>query len=162
MSYRCTLTLTAANSDELIDGDEFQPGEAAREAFQAAAEDGLDDLPLGWIEVTVRRRVANPAFTRLREAKERSIEGQLMQAVPPGTAGPDGTPLTDEQRAEIRDVAIRPTVDALFFALESKTPPWLTEEATVVVAPPDRVAAAGAAWGEIAGRLGLPAFGAGE
>ncbi|MBU6287371.1 MAG: hypothetical protein KGS10_04305 [Chloroflexi bacterium] len=162
MSYRCTLTLTAATAEELIDGDVFAPGDAAREAYLYAAEDGLEDLPIGWLEITVRRRVPNPAWTRIVEAKERSIEGQLAQVAPPNATNADGTPITDEQRGEVREMAIRPTVDALFFAAESKTPIWLTEEATVVVAPPERVAAAGAAWADIAGRLGLPAFGAGE
>lgn len=158
--YRCTLTLTPATPDEMIDGDQFAPGDAAREAYLYAAEDGLDDLPIGWLEVTVRRRVPNPAWARIRDAKERSIEGQVQQVAPPGATNSDGSPITDEQRDELREVAIRPTVDALWFAAEARTPIWITEEATVVVASPDRVAAAAAAWAEIAGRLGLPAFGA--
>jgi hypothetical protein len=157
MSYRCTLTLTAAAEEEIVSGEAFRPGDALREAFDLAAEDGLDELPVGWLEVTVRRRVPNPLFARLQEAKARSIEGQLQQVLP--ASNPDGSPITEEQRSEILETAIRPPVDALFFAAERSTPMWLTEEATVVVANPERYAAAGKAWADIAGRLGLPAYG---
>lgn len=159
MSYRCTLTLAGSTEEEAIGGSEHAAGAALREAYDLAGEDDLGDLPMGWIEVTVRRRVANPLFARLHDAKARSIEGQLQQILPPGAANPDGTPITDEQREEIRMMAIQPTVDALFFAAESRTPPFVTEDTVVYVANPDRYPAAAKAWAEIAGRLGLPAYG---
>lgn len=159
MTYRCTLTLKASSSEDALTPEAFSAGDAGAYAFDLASEDGLEDLPLGWVEITVRRRVINPAWLRIQETKSRSIEGQLQQVLPPDAKQPDGTPITDEQRTLTREEGIRPTVDALFFAQESKTPIWLTEEHTAYVFPPDKDEKAGGAWASIAGQLGLPSFG---
>lgn len=45
-------------------------------------EDGLDDLPLGWIEVRMARRALNPEWMMLQQIMEASRQ-QLMAQLPP-------------------------------------------------------------------------------
>lgn len=103
--YECAL------SGVVVPGDAFY------------GEDGLEDLPAGWTEVKMSRRVYNPKWILLQQVKNAMVKGLMSQF-----------PL-DVQEAQ--GVAIRIQVEAQFQALENVTPPYFTEVETAYLAAPD-------------------------
>ena len=111
------------------------------------ADDGLDDLPAGWVEVKMTRRSFNPKWVLIQQVKRAMIEG-LSQQFP-------------EAVQEAQQVAIRLQVDAQFYLMEQDTPPYLTEVETVYLAPPEMSEDVAASVNEARELLGLEPYPAG-
>ena len=103
--------------------------------------DGLDDLPPGWTEVRLSRRVYNPKWVLIQRVKEAMVAGHLLQ-------------VPEEMRKGQR-VAVQLQVDAQFFNLEDATPAYLTEVETVYLAPPELSDEVRTAYNEARELLGL-------
>jgi hypothetical protein len=86
-------------------------------------EDGLYDLPAGWTEVKMSRRMFNPKWVLIQQVKEAMVKGLTSQFPEAAQAG--------------QGVAIQLQVDAQFFGMEQETPVYLTEVETVYLAPPE-------------------------
>jgi len=87
--------------------------------------DGLEDLPAGWTQITLRKRVWNPKWQAIQRVKQDSIDALLSQ-------------IPDEVRESQRDAVVI-QVEASLHGLESSTPKYLIEEATVYVSDVDDV-----------------------
>jgi len=85
------------------------------------APDKLEDLPPGWTEVKLSRRVYNPKWVLIQQVKRAMIEGLLTQYPEAAKAG--------------QGVAIRLQVDAQFYMLEKDTDAFSTEVEIVYLAP---------------------------
>lgn len=100
----CALTGEGPDEEELIDlGDD-------------------DELPPGWIRVTVERRLPNLARVELDAAKKAICAAQLEQY---GEVGDEVKRLVELQ------------VDATFAALEAQNPPTLIREESIYICPPE-------------------------
>jgi hypothetical protein len=129
--YVCALTGKAAREDEIV--------------HDVREDDDLDQLPIGWLKITVERRVLNPEWLRFAEAKEQLIASQL-QAIPPDVPA-------DERAAGER--LTRAAIDAQFYAVLAGIPRYVTDTEDVYVKDPDADKQVAEAWGEIAGVLGF-------
>ncbi len=87
--------------------------------------DGLEDMPAGWTQITVRKRVWNPKWQAIQRVKNDSIEALLSQ-------------IPEEVRESQRDAVVI-QVEASLHGLESSTPKYLIEEATVYVSDAEEV-----------------------
>ena len=96
--------------------------EAAEEAIvdNADESDELGGLPVGWAEITVRIREANPERVKIDRTKAALVDQQLQQ-VPAAN------------REDARET-VEILVNAQFAMLESQTPRYITDEQTVHVA----------------------------
>lgn len=106
------------------------------------ADDNMDDLPVGWTEVRLSRRLFNPKWVLIQQVKKAMIEGLLLQF--------------PEEAREGQKVALQLQIDSQFFNLEENTPVYLTEVETVYLAPPELSEEVGAAYNETREMLGLP------
>lgn len=125
-------------------------GRSPKEAdlvLDAAADDDLDMLPVGWVRVTVERRGVNPAWVRILGAKARTLLN-LMGQVPDDASDDAKTIMQDDMTT---------LVDAQFFAIESATPHYQTETVVLIVRNPDEDKGVAEAWGKVAEVLGFPA-----
>jgi len=84
-------------------------------------DDNLDDLPAGWSEVKLSRRVFNPKWVLIQQVKRAMVDGLMAQFPEAAQAG--------------QEIAVRLQVDAQFYMMESDTPIYLTEIETVYLAP---------------------------
>ena len=112
--YECALSGITAQGAENYDGD------------------GLEDLPPGWVQVTMTRRMLNPRYLALMQTKEGLIQGAMQMAT---------SQLPDDVPPEIlqgQETAIRLQIDAQFFLLERDTAPYITESEVVFLAPPEK------------------------
>jgi hypothetical protein len=75
--------------------------------------DGLGDLPLGWIQVQIKRRLHNPAWVELQQVKAMQYTA-LMSQVP-------------EKQREASDRAVRIELDAKFHAYEQSIPKYVDD-----------------------------------
>ena len=107
--------------------------------------DGLDDLPLGWTAITVRRRVANQQYILLSQVKSALMEGMISQI-------PAGIPDNYRQGQEI---TIKIQVDAQFHSIELNTPQYITEEETIFISPVEGNEDVLEAYNEARANLGL-------
>lgn len=111
----CDLTGTPATPDEI------------------ASIDPADDLglPIGWLAVTVTRRVPNPKYAALVMAREMELAGMLQQ-IPANVQGAERDAVT---------AAFAVKLDAQYRALtgDPEYAPTVTEEATKIIAPIARV-----------------------
>lgn len=130
--YVCALSGAEANEDDLVEG----------------ADDDLSDLPVGWTKITVQRRLLNPRWLEVQQAKEALVEVTLMQ-------------LPEEARDQMRPL-ITVQVDAQFAALEATIEEYTTDTDEVYVAPPESDKALAAEYFDIRERLGLSNEGFGE
>jgi hypothetical protein len=105
------------------------------------SKDGLEDLPVGWSEIRMSRRVFNPKWVLIQQVKRAMIDGLLAQF-------PDAA-------KEGQGVAIRLQVDAQFYTMEQDTPAYLTEVETVYVAPRELSEDVAEAYDEAREMLGL-------
>jgi hypothetical protein len=131
--YVCALSGVEADEDALVE-----------------AEDAAGALPEGWTKVTFQRRLPNPRFTEIQQAKGALVEVTLGQ-------------IPEEARDQMRPlVAIQ--VDAQFAALESNTDEWVLDEEVLFVAPPETDASLATEYFELRDRFGLSndGFGAGD
>jgi hypothetical protein len=86
-------------------------------------KDGLEDMPHGWIEVKMSRRMFNPKWVLIQQVKRAMLDGLMSQFA--------------EDVQEAQGVAIQLQVDAQFYGMEQDTPPYVTEVETVYLAPPE-------------------------
>ena len=106
--YICALSGAPAKVDELVeDGPEDNP---------------LEELPVGWVQVTVIRRELNPAWMEIQAVKGQTLQGALSQ-------------VPEEQRPlQERYLAIQ--IEANFSALEARIPKYIEDTQTAYVADP--------------------------
>lgn len=116
--------------------------EADEEDLVADAEDDLSDLPVGWTKITIQRRLINPRWVEVQQAKEALVEVTLSQ-------------IPEEARDQMRPL-ISVQVDAQFAALEANIDEFVTDTDEVFVAPPETDKALAAEYFDIRDRLGLP------
>ena len=100
-----------------------------------------DDLPVGWTRITFQRRLPNPRYEEIQQAKAALVEVTLGQ-------------IPEEAREQMRPlVAVQ--VDAQFAALEANTEEWVMEEEVIFVAPPETDAALASEYLELRDRFSL-------
>jgi hypothetical protein len=109
-------------------------------------DDGLGDLPAGWIEVRMTRRVQNPRYALIRQVKQALLQGLASQ-------------IPEEHRAG-QAAAIQVQLDANFYFMEQSTPIYLTESETVYLAPPESSEAVLESFNQARELLGLEPFAA--
>jgi hypothetical protein len=128
--YVCALSGVEPDDDDLVEAS--------------------DDLPVGWTRVTFERRLPNPRYIEIQQAKAALVEVTLGQ-------------IPEEAREQMRAlVAVQ--VDAQFAALEASTEEWELDEEVVFVAPPETDAALATEYLELRDRFGLSneGFGTGD
>ena len=102
--YFCVLSGLAPKSIGTDEGDEFE------------------DLPNGWIKITVQRRFENPQWQLVQVIKEESLK-QMLSQVP------------DDQHATVLS-AVRLQIDAQYVALEDRLGQYVITEETRYIADP--------------------------
>jgi hypothetical protein len=88
--------------------------------------DKLGDLPVGWVQITIKRRSFNPRWVAIQNAKESSV-ALIMAQLP--------KQLSAEVRAN-QEQMLRLQQEAHYHGLEKETPVYLTSEEVVYVADP--------------------------
>lgn len=91
------------------------------------ADDGMSDCPPGWVQVTMKRRLINPKYVAIQRTKESMIALAVQQI--PGNVS--------QAVAQAQRAMLTLQVEANFHGLESVTPPFLTYEERVYIAPPE-------------------------
>lgn len=132
--YECSLSGLTAPGDEPFDGD------------------GLADMPVGWIELRMSRRVPNPRYMAIQQTKQAmmdSIIAQMASQMPP-------------EAVEAQRLPVALQIDAQFILLEENTPPYLTDIETVYLAPPEMAPAVKKAVDQLRALVGLDALPATE
>ena len=129
--YVCTISGVEADEEDLVEGS-----------------DDLGDMPVGWTKVTLQRRMYNPRWLEVQQAKEALVEVTLSQ-------------LPEEAREQMRPL-ISIQVDAQFAALEASIEEFALEEEEIFVSPPESDKALAAEYFEIRDRLGLSNEGFGD
>lgn len=124
--YVCSLSGVEAEDDELLDD----------------GDDALGDMPLGWTKVTFQRRLMNPRWEEIQQAKEALAQVALSQV--PEEAREQAAPV----------VAIQ--IDAQFAALENGTDRYVIFDEVIYVAPPELDRTLAAEFYSVRDRLGLP------
>jgi len=124
--YVCSLSGVEAEDDELLDD----------------GDDTLGDMPLGWTKVTFQRRLMNPRWEEIQQAKGALVQMALAQ-VP-------------EEAREQAAPAVAIQIDAQFAALESVTDKYVTFDETIYVAPPELDRTLATEFYSVRDRLGLP------
>jgi len=102
--YYCVLSGLAPQSIGTDEGDEFE------------------DLPNGWIKITVQRRFENPQWQLIQAIKAESLK-QMLTQVP------------EEDHSNVTD-AILLQIDAQWVALEDKIGQYIVTEETRYIADP--------------------------
>ena len=125
------------------------PGKAAPES--ALVDDGGDDnlgaLPVGWLEITVRRRASNPVWDEIQRRKARLVESTWM-----GIAAQLPEDIPDADRAEVR-ADVETSFAAQFSHMLSQVERYIVDEATIHVAANDPQVKP--EWDKVAESLGL-------
>lgn len=124
--YVCSLSGVEAEEEELVED----------------GEDSLGDMPVGWTKVTFQRRLTNPRWEEIQEAKEALVQMALTQ-VP-------------EESREAATPAVSIQIDAQFAALEANTDRYITFDEVIYVSPPEMDRALAAEFYAVRERLGLP------
>lgn len=119
--YVCALSGVEPDDDDLVEAS--------------------DDLPVGWTRITFQRRLPNPRYEEIQQAKAALVEVTLGQ-------------IPEEAREQMRPlVAVQ--VDAQFAALEANTEEWVMDEEVIFVAPPETDAALASEYLELRDRFSL-------
>lgn len=113
----CALTGTAATDDDL---STLGGGEG-------------EDLPFGWLRITIERRAPNPKAVKLDLVRTQQRDAIVAQAV----AAAQGQVLTPEQLDEVKSHAELIT-EAQFRYLQDTTPDGVLQVEQVYLAPFDR------------------------
>ena len=130
--YVCALSGKVAPESALVDD---------------GGDDNLGALPVGWLEITIRRREPNPAWDALLRRKARLTESTWM-----GIAGQLPEEISDADKAEVR-ADIEASFDVQFAYAFSQIERYNVEEITVHVAASD--AQVKGEWDKVAETLGL-------
>jgi hypothetical protein len=110
-------------------------------------DDNLDELPMGWIRVTVEQRALNGAWVELQRRKSRIL--QLQQTQVPR----DAFESDEDHQDALGDVAWG--IAATFAAIEQQTPRFVTLSDEVYIAAPAVRPGVAKAWGQIAEALDI-------
>ena len=125
--YVCAFSGVAASEELLVeDGQD---------------DDELEDLPVGWIEISVRRRVRNPEHFAVQAVMAQTVEQMALQ-------------IPEDKREEAK-IFLGIQVRAQYASLLSTLPPYLTESETVHVSDPAGSKAVSEAYGNVRRSLGL-------
>lgn len=122
--YVCALSGAEAEEDALVE-----------------STDEAGSLPVGWTKVTFQRRVVNPRWFDIQNAKEALVEVTLSQ-------------IPEEAREQMRPL-VTIQIDAQFAALEGNVDAFLLEEETVFVSSPQEDEAVATEFMELRERFGL-------
>jgi hypothetical protein len=131
--YVCALSGKAASDDALV--------------TDAGEDDALGALPLGWLEITVRRSTSNPTWDALQARKNRLIEASWA-----GLASQLPADLPDDEKGEMR-ADIETSIGVQFAYVESRIERYVTDEITVHVNVGDPAVAK--EWAKLADALGV-------
>lgn len=103
-------------------------------ALSGIEEEGDDDAPpVGWTTISLRRRVANPAYQTLQFFKAELLRQNVEQMRAQARAG--GVPENDiEKVIEANFPFVAFQIDAQYFAMEEGTPDTMEDEDVVFVA----------------------------
>jgi hypothetical protein len=118
------------------------------EGGMSFADDGLGDCPPGWVQVTMKRRLINPKYMAIQQTKENLVALSMQQI-------PDNVP--DEVK-QVQRTMMEIQVEAQFHAVEAETPPFLTYEEKVFIAPPETNSDLLEAFNEVREGIGLEAL----
>jgi hypothetical protein len=124
--YVCSLSGVEAEAEDVVDD----------------AQDSLGDLPVGWTKVTFQRRLMNPRWDEIQQAKDLLVQAALEQI--PEEARENAAPVVEIQ------------IDAQFAALEASTDKYIAFDEVVYVAPPELDRALASEFYSVRDRLGLP------
>jgi hypothetical protein len=127
--FRCVLSGREAKDEDLV--------------TDAREDDDLEELPLGWVRVTVERRVLNPAWARLQRHKQIMIERMK--------AGID-TAMPPEMRV-IEEELVETLVTGQLTMLDQTTPKYLTYEDEAILCDPSVNKQVGDEWKKISEAL---------
>ena len=127
-SFECALSGVVAEGEIYWDGD------------------GLEDLPPGWFEVTMRRRIPNPQYLMVQQAKAAQVEIAIAQL-------PDSAPA--HIKSAHRQMLVIQT-NALYHSYEENIDPFFTIEEVVNVSPVEVQEDLLEAFNDIREMLGLP------
>ncbi len=127
-----------------LDGEYELPPEL-EEAFPFARDEPLpaarqdeeedDNPPIGWVRITVERRVLNPVWAEFQQDKAAMIQGQQM-SIP--THRPDKSAIPPEDRAVAERIVQRGT-DGALYGLEEGIPKFIMLEQEIYVSPPEQM-----------------------
>lgn len=93
------------------------------DAAYAPKDDALGSTPVGWTEITIKRRMYNPQWLSVQQVKQAALQG-VMQQIP-------------AEMQQQQGWMMQLQVEAQFAALEAQIPMYLTTEDTVVVSTED-------------------------
>lgn len=124
--YVCSLSGVEPEEEELVED----------------ADDALGDMPVGWTRVTFQRRLMNPRWEEIQQAKEELVQIALSNI-------PEAS-----REAATRAVALQ--IDAQFAALEANTDRYVTFDETIYIAPPEMDRTLATEFYSVRERLGLP------
>ncbi len=130
-TYECALSGMEAKESDLVN--------------DAEESDALADLPLGWLKITVQRRIVNPMWEQVQIRKHRMLRSAESQI-------PAGLPEHDKNEL-LEDAAMH--ILATFSHLDSKTPKYITLDEEVYISDPSADPQLQAAWDDIGDALGL-------
>lgn len=108
-------------------------------------KDNMGDLPVGWVQVTVKRRSFNPQWISIQQAKDTAVKVMLASI-------PRNTPA--EVRA-MQENMVRMQQEAQYFAMEKETPVYITTEEIIYIADPVGNEELAGAFNEARAALGL-------
>jgi hypothetical protein len=108
--------------------------------------DGMGDLPPGWFEVTIRRRIPNPQYLMVQQAKAAQVEIAMTQL--PASAPPN------IQSAHRQMLVIQ--TNALYHSYEENIDPFYIIQEVVNVSPVEAQDDLLEAFNDIREMIGLP------
>ena len=148
--YVCSLSGVEAEAEDVVDD----------------AQDSLGDLPVGWTKVTFQRRLMNPRWDEIQQAKDLLVQAALEQI--PEEARENAAPVVeiqiDAQFAAL-EASFRAAVGPVFsdFVRNARlaNPLSFVEQSRLIdevvyVAPPELDRALASEFYSVRDRLGLP------
>jgi hypothetical protein len=110
-------------SDELICALSGKPPKEAELVTDGPEDSVLDEAPLGWVAITVTRRLLNPNWVSVQEAKRATYEATMAQ-VP-------------EEYREAQSGLVGMQIEAMYSALETRHPKYVEDEQVSYISDPD-------------------------
>jgi hypothetical protein len=139
--YTCSISNIDAAEEDLIDD------------LRAIDDDGLGSLPLGWSRVTIEKRVMNPMWEKIKQAKDMLYQTNMMQAKM--RAEQAQQTVTPEQMAEV-ELLIKLQIEAQFSSLEANTEQFMVFTETVTISPIEHSESVAADFFQARDLLGFP------
>lgn len=132
--YICALSGYAAKDEELVED---------------AGEDDLEEIPVGWLKITVQKRVINPAWQRVNEVKSRQVAMQVDEMKARFAAAQ----IDDEDAIAMAVGDVEFMVGMSFLPIEREIPKYATQEAELYVRDPSSDKEIAREWRRIADTL---------